>query len=89
MNNEFDQHVPLLVPGSKVGVMVDGVVRTQRVTEVSYEPPTWGARPTLSRWRRFVRAITPARWRKPLLLGGYHPLTISFTADPDPFWRES
>lgn len=57
---------PNLRLGSKVAVKRGDTVYTDTIDAVSYTSPTPAIYPTLTRWQRFKRAITPKSRRKPL-----------------------
>ena len=74
-------------PGDRVSFAgIDGVVRTEKVSQVRYT----GAQPARTvyptGWRKYLRAVTPKRWRKPLPVMPPSLPTVSFRTE-DPFWE--
>jgi len=89
--NPWDHGIPHVNPGDVMSfVGLDGVVRTHRVrvSQASYTGAQPATRIHPTGWRKFVRALTPPRWRKPLPVKPPTLPTISFRTD-DPFWRVS
>lgn len=53
-------------PGARVAVEIGGVLYTdtvQGITNTDAQPAIY---PTLTRWQRIKRRLTPSRWRKPI-----------------------
>ncbi|WP_136246215.1 hypothetical protein [Mycobacterium intracellulare] len=53
-------------PGARVAVEIGGVLYTdtvQGITSTDAQPAIY---PTLTRWQRIKRRLTPSRWRKPI-----------------------
>lgn len=72
---------PDLRPGSRVSVEKDGVVYTDTVQSVSYSSPEPEIVRRLSRWERIVRALTPRRFRKSLVVRPFKPASVSVSTD--------
>ena len=70
---------PDLRPGSKVTVEKDGVRYTDTVQSVAYSSPEPEIVRRLSRWERFVRALTPRRFRKSLVIRSAKPATVTIS----------
>lgn len=57
-----------IVPGSRVAFEKDDVIYTDQVESVHYSSASPAIYRRLNRWQRAVRALTPRRWRKSLLV---------------------
>lgn len=56
----------MIKPGDTITFKRGGVERTEIVKSIGYQTAQPAVYPTVPLWQRIVRALTPARWRKPI-----------------------
>lgn len=70
-----------VVPGSRVAVEVNGKIYYDTVTKVSYQSAQPEIRRTLTLWQSLIRALTPRRHRKSLIVRPSRPATVIIETD--------
>lgn len=63
--------------GDMISFEKDGVIYTERVESVHYQSATPALYQRLNRFRRLIRRLTPARWRKSLLIRPAEPSKVT------------
>jgi hypothetical protein len=70
--------------GDNISFEKDGVIHTERIESVHYSGGSPAVYRQLNRWQRFVRRLTPQRWRRSLLVRPARPSTITINDDRSP-----
>lgn len=66
--------------GDYVSFERNGEVHTERVGSVSYSSGSPAIYRSLNGWQRFVRRLTPKRWRRSLLVRAAEPPSVKINA---------